>query len=289
MEFWLFLPQMRMTLDAMVARAEAAEAAGFSGLALMDHLAPPHAETQPMYDAIATAVWIGAHTTTLHLGHLVLCDAMHHPAVLAKQAVTIDHATGGRFELGIGWGSVPAELTTYGVGSTDARHRVSRLAESLDVMRRLWTGEPVDFAGEHFVLHGAQQAPVPTRPIPLLIGGTGPRTLDLVRRHADWWNVPLHATDRIPELRGSAGSARPSAQIMIAPVVEAARRDEITATAQRRFGMYGNGLLIGDADEIGERMRGLAGLGVERVYVWFADFAPPETLAWFGHHVIASA
>ncbi len=138
MDFQLFLPQMRMSLPTIVERVQVGVDAGLGGVALMDHLAPPMAEQQPMWDAMVAATWLGAHTTGT-VGHLVLCDAFRHPAVLARQAVSLDHATGGRFELGLGWGSVPDEFDTFGVGSTEPRHRVSRLAESIrgDVRMRL--------------------------------------------------------------------------------------------------------------------------------------------------------
>ena len=110
MRFHLFLPQMRMSLDDLVERARAAEAAGFEGIALMDHLAPPLATQHDMWEAMTAATWLLARTDALVVGHLVLCDPLRHPAVLARQAATLDHASGGRFELGIGWGSVPAEL-----------------------------------------------------------------------------------------------------------------------------------------------------------------------------------
>ena len=157
--FHLYLPQMRLPVDAIVERAVAAEAAGFEGIAFMDHLAPPLALDQPMWDAMAVATWALAHTTTLQVGHLVLCDAFRHPAVLAREVTTLDHASGGRFELGIGWGSVPTEFTTFGVAPTEPRERVARLGESLAILRGLWSGEPVDHDGEHFQLAGAQQRP----------------------------------------------------------------------------------------------------------------------------------
>lgn len=287
MEYWLFVPQMRFGIDDLVQRAQAAETAGFHGVALMDHLAPPMAESQPMYEAITTAAWIAAKTSTIGIGHLVLCDAMRHPAILAKEVVTLDHASQGRFELGIGWGSVPAELTTFGVADASAASRVTRLGETLDVLTALWSGEAVEFHGEHFHLDGAQQLPVPTRKIPIVIGGSGRRTMELVARHADWWNVPLSALGRVPELRDSAGAARGSAQVMVALVPDESARAEVTATATRRFGMYGDGLIIGTVDEITERCRALADIGLERLYIWFADFAAPQTLARFGAGVIA--
>ncbi|MBV8303231.1 MAG: LLM class flavin-dependent oxidoreductase, partial [Acidimicrobiia bacterium] len=172
-----------MTMDDIVARARAAEAAGFAGVAFMDHLAPPGAEDRPMFDAMATAAWVAAHTARLRIGHLVLCDAFRQPAVLAREVTTIDHASGGRFELGIGSGSVPAELARFGVsagvrgGAQGGRagRRVERLAETLEVLKLLWTGDPVDYDGQFHHLHGAQQLPAPTRPIRVVIGGAGPR------------------------------------------------------------------------------------------------------------------
>src|SRR5437016_4065815 len=121
MEFNLFLPQMRVQFDQLAARARAAEAAGFVGITGMDHLVPPLADAQPMYEAMITTTWLAAQTATLRVGSLVLCDAFRHPAVLAREAVSIDHLSGGRFDLGIGWGSVPEEFTTFGVGSIKPR------------------------------------------------------------------------------------------------------------------------------------------------------------------------
>lgn len=282
--FHLFLPQMRMSHDAIVERAQAAETSGFEGMAFMDHLAPPLAFEQDMWEAMSIAGWVLGRTTTLHVGHLVLCDALRHPAVLARQATSLDHASGGRFELGIGWGSVPEELATFGVGSTEPRARVSRLSESLEIIRALWSGDVVDFNGEHFTLVGARQHPVPTGPIPITVGGVGKRTLELVRAHADWWNVPIHALDRLEDLRGRVGDARVSMQPMVALLSSESERTEVTALNDRRFGgtKLGENLVVGTAPELTEHFGQLHEQGVDRFYVWFADFAPLETLERFG-------
>jgi alkanesulfonate monooxygenase SsuD/methylene tetrahydromethanopterin reductase-like flavin-dependent oxidoreductase (luciferase family) len=281
--FHLFLPQMRMTHEAIVARAQAAEVAGFEGIAFMDHLAPPMALDQDMWEAMSIATWVLAHTSSLRVGHLVLCDSFRHPAVLARQATSLDHASHGRFELGIGWGSVPVELEVFGVGSTEAPARVGRLSETLEILRRLWSGEVVDHHGTHFTLEGAQQLPTPMAPIPITIGGVGKRTLALVREHAQWWNLPIHELERLDELRGQVGDARVSVQAMVALVPDESRRDDVTALARRRFGMgaMGRNLAIGTAAELAEHFGALAERGVERFHVWFADFAPVETLEPF--------
>ncbi|GAA0960118.1 LLM class flavin-dependent oxidoreductase [Actinocorallia libanotica] len=287
--FHLYLPQMRMPVEAIVERALAAEHAGFEGMAFMDHHAPPLAEDHDMWEAMTIAGWVLARTNTLHAGHLVLCDAFRHPAVLARQATSLDHASGGRFELGIGWGSAPHELSTFGTGPSTAPDRVARLAESLEIMRALWAGETVDHQGAHFTLTGARQRPLPTRRIPITIGGVGRRTLGLVRAHADWWNVPVHHLDKLPKLRDQAGDARISIQTMVALVPDERERAKVTATVERRFRgtLMGAGLALGTAEELTARFTRLHADGIDRFYVWFTDFAPPETLHRFAEVITA--
>jgi alkanesulfonate monooxygenase SsuD/methylene tetrahydromethanopterin reductase-like flavin-dependent oxidoreductase (luciferase family) len=217
-----------------------------------------------------------------------MCDAFRHPAVLARQAVTLDHASGGRFELGIGWGSVEEEFTTYGVGPVAARDRVERLGETLTIVRALWTGESVDFEGKWFTLAGARQQPTPLDHIPVVVGGTGRRSLELVAAHADWWNVPVHQLDRLDEMRPHAGDARVSVQQLCAYVPRGEDRAKVEELARRRFGHYER-LLVGGRDEIVDHFGGMRERGVERFYVWFTDFAQTSTLAAFGEEVIAAS
>jgi alkanesulfonate monooxygenase SsuD/methylene tetrahydromethanopterin reductase-like flavin-dependent oxidoreductase (luciferase family) len=284
MEFNLFLPQMRLSFDQIVTRARAAEAAGFAGITGMDHLAPPLATSQPMFEAMVTATWLAARTERMTVGSLVLCDAFRLPAVLARQAVSIDHASGGRFELGIGWGSVPEEFATFGVGSAESRERVERLRETLEVVRALWAGEVVDYDGRYHQLRGARQEPLPLGRIPVVIGGTGPKTLALVRDFADWWNVHVGVLDQVDKLRSQVGDARVSIQQMVALAGRGSDREAVATLAMRRFGH--SRPVIGSAAELLDHFGHLAEQGIERVYTWFCDFAPPETLAEFGAEVI---
>ncbi len=283
LEFWVYLPQMRMTMDQMAERARAAEAAGFAGIAGMDHLAPPGAENTPMFEPMMTNAWLAARTERLRVGSLVLCDSFRHPAVLAREAVTVDHASGGRFELGIGWGSVPSELEAFGIGSPGSPARIGRLRESLEIMQALWRGEAVDYEGEHFRLRGAQQQPVPLGKIPIVIGGAGRRTMELVAAHADWWNVHIGILDRLDEMRSFSGSARCSVQLQVAVVPSEEQRAHVAGLARRRFGTTP---VVGTAPELVDHFGSFIEQGVERVYVWFCDFAPPKTLTAFGEEVL---
>ncbi|MDQ2628802.1 MAG: LLM class flavin-dependent oxidoreductase, partial [Actinomycetota bacterium] len=231
-EWFLFLPQSRLSIDDIVLRARTAEASGFDGLAFLDHLETPMAPEAPLWEAMTIATWVAAHTERLRIGHLVLCDAFRHAAVLAKQAVTLAEATGGRFELGLGSGSMPDELTRFGVGAPTAGQRVTALEQTVIALKRYWSG------GED------TQLPTPSSPIPLLLAGRGPRMLKLVAQHADWWNLPATHVDELPQLLGKIGPARASVQQMVGFVgdgADAAEGAAVISKARRRFSALGPG------------------------------------------------
>lgn len=274
-EWFLFLPQVRLDIADIVERACVAEAGGFDGVAFIDHLEAPGATHQSIWEAMTVATWVAARTERLRIGHLVLCDAFRHPAVLAKQAVTLSAACDGRFELGLGSGSWPQEFERFGIDDgDDAGARVTRLATDLALLRRYWGSDEL------------AQLPPPAHPIPLVLGGTGKRMMELVRTYADWWNIPSHRLDRLPRLLPAAGSARVSLQQMVGFVGRGADRAKVTERSIRLFGHLGGGLVCGDAEELREHFAALAAQGVERFYVWFADFAAPQTLSEFADTVI---
>jgi alkanesulfonate monooxygenase SsuD/methylene tetrahydromethanopterin reductase-like flavin-dependent oxidoreductase (luciferase family) len=276
-EWYLFLPQVRLPVADIVERARHAEASGFSGVAFIDHLEAPALPDESIWEAMGVATWVAAKTERLRIGHLVLCDAFRHPAVLAKQAVTLSAACGGRFELGLGSGSWPAEFARFNVGQEDPVARVKQLERHLDLIMQYWgRGETPD----------RSQSPLPSHPIPLVLGGTGRRTMELVRRYADWWNIPANHIDRLAQLAPATGSARVSVQQMVGFVRTDSDPNTVREVSTRRFGNLGSGLVCGDADELIAHFAGLAAHGVERFYVWFADFAAPESLHEFGDTVI---
>jgi alkanesulfonate monooxygenase SsuD/methylene tetrahydromethanopterin reductase-like flavin-dependent oxidoreductase (luciferase family) len=276
-EWYLFLPQVRVPVADIVERARHAEASGFTGIAFIDHLEAPGLPDESIWEAMSVATWVAAKTERLRIGHLVLCDAFRHPAVLAKQVVTLSEASDGRFELGLGSGSWPAEFTRFDVGQQDPVARVKQLESHLDMIGQYWG------RGDNAT---RSQSPLPTHPIPLILGGTGRRMMELVRRYADWWNIPANHIDRLAELAPAAGSARVSIQQMIGFVRKDSDPVKVREVSARRFGNLGSGLVCGDADELSGHFSDLSGQGVERFYVWFADFAAPESLQEFGETVI---
>jgi alkanesulfonate monooxygenase SsuD/methylene tetrahydromethanopterin reductase-like flavin-dependent oxidoreductase (luciferase family) len=275
-EWYLFLPQVRLSATDIAERARHAEAAGFDGMAFIDHLEAPGLPNENIWEAMSIATWVAARTERLRIGHLVLCDAFRHPAVLAKQAVTLSDASGGRFELGLGAGSWPAEFTRFDVGQQDPVARVEQLERHLGLIRQYWG----DDASE------ATQAPRRSHAIPLVLGGTGRRMMELVRRYADWWNLPANHLDKLAKLAPAAGTARVSVQQMVGFVRSGTDPSTVREVSTRRFGNLGSGLVCGDADELIRHFTGLAAQRVERFYVWFADFAVKESLHEFGESVI---
>ncbi|MCX2931623.1 LLM class flavin-dependent oxidoreductase [Mycobacterium sp. CVI_P3] len=273
-EWHLYVPQSRMGMDDLVLRARTAEASGFDGVAFLDHLETPMAPDSPIWEAMTTATWIAARTERLRIGHLVLCDPFRSSAVLAKQAVTLAEASGGRFDLGLGSGSMPDELVKFGFGTANGVQRVAALEQTLIALRRYWDRD-----------EGAQQ-PRPSQPIPVLLGGRGPRMLELVRRHADWWNLPATYVGELPKLLPAIGTARASVQQMVGFIGKSADAEAVTEKSRRRWGHLGPGLVCGRADELIDYFARLHHQGAQRFYVWFSDFAVPESIAEFGESVI---
>jgi alkanesulfonate monooxygenase SsuD/methylene tetrahydromethanopterin reductase-like flavin-dependent oxidoreductase (luciferase family) len=299
--FGLFLPQIAMSFEVIVERAVAAEEAGFDSLWFMDHLAAPGALERDTLEGWTLAAAVAARTSRIRVGHLVTCDPFRHPAVLAKMAATVDVVSGGRLELGLGWGSVEEELARFGVAAGGApppaggpppppparppgrpSQRAARLRETLEVLDLMFTGEPFDYDGESLHLAGAIGRPVPVqRHVPIHLGGAGPRlTMPLVRDHADWWNCPSYGVERLAELRPLAGNARVSVQHPIGLVAGEADREAVDAQTRRRFGSWG-GTLVGTAPELADALGAEADQGVEGFVVQLSDFGTPATIERF--------
>lgn len=280
--FGVFLPQLRMSFDSILERALAAEAAGFDSVWLMDHLAAPAAPQWDTLEGWTLAAALAVRTSRIRLGHLVTCDPFRHPAVLAKMAATVDVLSGGRLEVGLGWGSVDAELRAFGIDAGAAPERAARLRETLEILPRMFAGEPFDYAGAHYRLDGAIGRPAPVQdPIPVHLGGAGPKlTMPLVREFADWWNCPSYAADRLAELRPQAGDARVSVQHPVGLAEGDADREEVAGLVHRRFGSWG-GVVTGTPPAVTDALAADVALGARGFVLQFHDFGTVATFERF--------
>jgi F420-dependent oxidoreductase-like protein len=231
--------------DDWLALARACERLGFEALFRSDHyLSVEGARERGSLDAWSTVSALAAVTTNLRLGTLVSPATFRHPSVLAKNAVTADHVSGGRIEVGLGTGWSEAEHRVYGFPFPRMRERMDRLAEQLEIVTRSWQDGPFSFSGEHWTVEDLDARPKPVQsPLPLIMGGAAlPRGAALAARYASEYNVVHASPEEASEARGR-----------LAQACSAAGRDPATL----RFSLM-HALLIGaDESELAERARQL--------------------------------
>jgi alkanesulfonate monooxygenase SsuD/methylene tetrahydromethanopterin reductase-like flavin-dependent oxidoreductase (luciferase family) len=170
---------------------------------LWDHLLPlAGPKDGPAYEGWTLLSALAARTERLRLGLLVTSNRIRQPAVLGKMAGTVDVISQGRLIMGIGVGGtrqppdVPnpalAEYAAYGLDLVSPREGIARLAETITILKRMWTEDVFDFDGSYTSLRGTRNVPRPVRENgpPLLVGGWGNRLLRLVAEEADVWNIP---------------------------------------------------------------------------------------------------
>ena len=252
--------QEGVTWEHWQSLAATGERLGFEALLRSDHyLSVDGRRERGALDAWGTINALAATTRAIRLGTLVSPATFRHPSMLAKLAVTADHISGGRVEVGIGSGWLEAEHRAYGFAFPPLRVRIDRLAEQLEIIRGSWAPGPFTLHGEHWRVEDLDALPKPAQqPHPPLImgGGAGPRSASLAARHATEYNV-VHADP------GSAAEARDR----LDAACEAAGRDPATL----RFSLM-DGFLVG-ADEADLRAR------ADRLAEWRGDAVDLDELA----------
>ncbi|KPM51034.1 F420-dependent oxidoreductase [Frankia sp. CcI49] len=269
--------------------ARRVEDLGFSTLFLADHYLGPgpaqrEARWPPQYLApIAAMATAAAVTTTLRVGCRVFCVDYHVPAVLAKEAATIDLLSDGRLEFGIGAGWSEPEYQAMGVAFDAPGRRISKLAEAISLFKAHWSGEDIDEKGEFVNVSGYVGLPRPVqRPHPpIMVGGGRRRVLSLAGQVADIVsisNVPFvpvnsdgltpaeEAVRRVGYVRDAAGERFGGLDIESSPfftrvtkdaeeAVEAVGRVAATMKVDAGGLMRHPNVLVGSSDEIVERLQ----------------------------------
>ena len=172
-----------------------------------------------MYDPFVASAWALAATRHLRVGTGIALVAQRDPIVTAKEVASLDHLSGGRFELGIGAGWNREEMANHGV---DPRTRMRRLREHVLAMKAIWTQQEASFDGEFVSFDRIWSDPKPLQKPhpPILVGGNGPTVLDRVLEYGDAWmpNYGPGVTARIGELRERAD--RPVEVVIMGPSLD---------------------------------------------------------------------
>jgi alkanesulfonate monooxygenase SsuD/methylene tetrahydromethanopterin reductase-like flavin-dependent oxidoreductase (luciferase family) len=303
--FGVYVPQLGFRYDDILHRARRCEELGIGSLWLYDHLSGPGVPTLPSFEAWTLATALLAQTEQLRVGHLVLCNQFRHPALLAKMASTLDAISGGRLDLGIGSGSIEEEHVQAGMEWGTFAERSERLGEALEILHQAFADGMVDFEGRHYTVRGFPALPTPVqqpRP-PIIVGGVGEkRTLPLVAKYADVWNVPTYALGELEhkaevlrslcdEIGRDPSTITFSVEAVLALSPDDASLPEVRQKAERRFGGAGFGLqqggLIGTPSKIVDRIHELEAMGFGHIVFFLHDRASDETLELLASRVLS--
>jgi alkanesulfonate monooxygenase SsuD/methylene tetrahydromethanopterin reductase-like flavin-dependent oxidoreductase (luciferase family) len=174
-----------------LALAQRAEALGYDSIWVGDHLLyrePGDAEARGPWECWTMLAALAAATDRVELGPLVASTSFHSPAMLAKQAATVDEISGGRLILGLGAGWNETEYTAFGFPFD---HRISRFEEAFTIIRTLLTVGAIDFQGTYYTARDCELRPRGPRPAgpPILLGSSGERMLAIAAPYIDSWNA----------------------------------------------------------------------------------------------------
>lgn len=251
------------SLAELARRAEAAEAMGYDSVWVMDHYwTEREGGRRGAHEPMLTLAYIAAHTKRVMLGTLVICNSFRDAGQLGREALALADASGGRFVLGLGAGWHQPEYDAFGV---PFERKVSRLAETLEVLPRLLAGERVSHEGRFLKLNEAELVGA-GEPPPIWLAAVGDRMLELTAAHAQGWNVawlgedPARFSRSLAKLHAALDRAgRPRSEVeasvgvFVCPDPEADSR--------------GGAVIAGEPAAVAERLRAYEEAGAEHVIV----------------------
>ncbi len=304
--------QEGVTWDDWVRIAGLVERHGLEGLFRSDHYTGIIRERADALDAWTTLAGLAAITDRIRLGTLVSPATFRHPSVLARSAVTVDHVSGGRIEVGMGAGWYEREHIEHGYPFLDARRRFDLFAEQVEVVVRSWTEEDFDHTGPAYELRGQTALPRPLQQPhpPLVLGGTvKPRFAALAARYATEVNTLGAPVDELRERkerldRACVEAGRDPATLGYS-VMTACFLGADHAEAVERVGRFvairGDGAdpetllaervdrwLAGSVDEVVARIEELRAIGVTRVFLQHLNHDDDAMVELVGERLLAA-
>jgi alkanesulfonate monooxygenase SsuD/methylene tetrahydromethanopterin reductase-like flavin-dependent oxidoreductase (luciferase family) len=248
----------------------------------------------PYLECMTTIAHFAAAYPSLKFGASVLCQSYRNPGLLAKMAANVQLLTEGRLLFGIGAGWMEEEYRAYGFEFPKPSVRIAQMVEAIQIVKKLWTESPASFQGKYYHVENAYCEPRPDPVPPILIGGGGEQlTLRAVAEHADWWNIPgvtletyAHKLDVLRRHCEAVG--RDYDEIVktwsAEAVAVAASEEEAKRIADAS--PYSSNPIYGTPEQVAEKMRAYAGIGVEYFIVRLLDFPKTDGIEMFAEEVM---
>jgi F420-dependent oxidoreductase-like protein len=235
----------------LVERWRLIEALGFDSIWDFDHLMQPSRPDGPYFEAWTVLAGLAIHTSRVRIGVLVSSNTFRHPALLAKEAITVDHMSQGRLDVGIGAGWFAPEHEAFGVEFPRPGERVSRFREAIEIIDRLLRQDRTTYVGRFYQVRDAVCLPRPLqepRP-PLMLAGHGPRMLRIIAEHADAWNsfgTPQEIRERNAILDDHCGAIGRDPTTLRRSLYGWATQTPNESWADERAGTWATGLARGE-------------------------------------------
>ena len=285
MEFGLYV-RPAVTYSAMVELARYAEELGIFGIFLNDHFEGLSGDRkEPYLEAWTALAGIGVETKKIRVGHITLFNSMRNPAVLAKMITTLDVITGGRYEtiLGAGWNEpeyLGYDLMEKGRGMPEAGERVSRLKESVQILRGMFDNDVFSFEGKYWKLKDAVNVPrTVQKPMRLSIGARQQRMISIAAKYADGMN----GSGNMNAIRSYLKILRPELErnsrriedfwlhgfATITPTKSKAETDEFLKkiAKEKSVNEVADDVFVGTPDVLVEKLRACEDLGMKMMIV----------------------
>ncbi|MBM3943998.1 MAG: TIGR03560 family F420-dependent LLM class oxidoreductase [SAR202 cluster bacterium] len=286
MKIGLHTGPQRCTFDDLRRLWRIAEDTGFHQVSVWDHFYddPSAVGDGPNFEAVATLAALASETERVRIVVYAFCVGYRHPAVLANAAVTIDHISNGRFEIGLGAGWLEKEYRAYGIPFPPVGVRMDILEESVQIIRSMFQDERTNFRGAHFTMTDAicQPKPVQKR-LPIWVcGGGEKRTLRMAARYGDKWNIPYPSPEVFKQKNAvldewcdkegrDGGEILRSANVGLFLGANQAEAKKKRAQFEKMFGerapVQAGGMLIGTPSEATDRIGEYVDAGAQNVNV----------------------
>jgi F420-dependent oxidoreductase-like protein len=295
----------RTAYETMMTTALTCEAAGYDSIWLYDHFhsVPPPPVATPVFECWTSMMALAERTSTVRLGQMVTCTPYRNAGYLAKVSACVDVASNGRLEMGVGAGWYWDEYNAYGYGFPEPKERIGYLADTVEILKRMWSNEKATYEGKYASVKDAFCDPKPMqspRP-PLWIGGGGEQlTLRVVARHADYSNFggdPETFARKRDILFGhcsKVGRDPSEIRLTLHQDVLVGRDDAaIGALEEKHPSIWGasnedrrKGHLVGSVQEVIDGIGAYVEAGASGFVVWFPDYPSTGSMELFASEVM---